>query len=199
MTAQAILKAIEASGEAALAQLRAEAEERVRDILTEAETAALTRKESARRATLLPLAGERARLLHQANAEALRLVGLARQQLVEAVLTETRSHLARLRTASGYACLLRNLVVEAMTALGAEEVAAHPPILEADARDAPLLHEILDQLHLEWSISSTLESWGGVIVLSSDGRISVTNTLEARLERALPLLRRDLGALLDDV
>jgi vacuolar-type H+-ATPase subunit E/Vma4 len=199
MSGEAILEAIVSSGEAERARLRAETEARVQEILADAQTAALARTEVARREASAPLAGERARLLHHAKLEALRLIGEARQQLVESALAEARSRLAALRANPGYARLLRRLVEEAVAALGMDEIATHPPTIEADPRDADVLGEIRGELHHKPSITTGLNGWGGVVVRSADGRITVTNTLEARLERALPFLRRDLVTLFEDV
>jgi len=117
-----------------------------------------------------------------------------------------------LRAEPGYPLILRRLVEEAIHALGplpAGRSASSPPsapqhlsdggeedlpALEVDPRDEVLLHHILDDLGLDLSIMPTLRCWGGVVARSGDGRVVVTNTLEARLERATPFLCRDLAA-----
>jgi vacuolar-type H+-ATPase subunit E/Vma4 len=43
-----------------------------------------------------------------------------------------------------------------------------------------------------------LNTWGGLIAASADGRVVVINTLEARLEQALPFLRRHLAAYFEE-
>jgi vacuolar-type H+-ATPase subunit E/Vma4 len=42
-----------------------------------------------------------------------------------------------------------------------------------------------------------MDCWGGVVAKSEDGCIVIINTLEARLERATPYLRRYLAALFE--
>lgn len=212
MSLEAILAAIEASGEAEVAHLRAEAESRARQILDEAERKAATRREEARRAALRPAAGERARRLHQAKLEALRTVGEVRNRLVETALVETRQRLAGLCADPVYPLVLRQLIDEAIRALGPHPLIPSPvrnradrrgggeeglPVLEADPRDEALLHRILDELGLDLPIALSLTCWGGVVARSGDGRVVVTNTLEARLERATPFLRQDLAAFLE--
>jgi len=66
-----------------------------------------------------------------------------------------------------------------------------------NARDDALIRQLLDEMDLDLPIKPSLDSWGGLVVRSSDGRIAATNTLEARLARATPFLRRDLGAFLE--
>ncbi len=196
MSLEAILVEIEASGEAEVVSLRTEAEARARQILAQAEREAAARREAARRTALLPVPGERARLLHHAKLEALRAIGEVRDRLVETALTETRQRLAGLRADPHYPVSLRRLTEEAIRVLGDEALGtgASPSWLEADPRDEALLRCILRDLGLEVAVRPSLDGWGGLVARSGDGRIVATNTLEARLERATPFLRRDLAA-----
>lgn len=78
--------------------------------------------------------------------------------------------------------------------LGQEELAgnhqspAEPPRLEVDVRDETLAEDIVQTLPVKMEIVPELETWGGVVVRSGDGRIAVTNTLESRLEQLKPHL-----------
>jgi vacuolar-type H+-ATPase subunit E/Vma4 len=47
-------------------------------------------------------------------------------------------------------------------------------------------------------VSYELECNGGLIAGSIDGQIVVINTVETRLERAIPSLRRNLAALFEE-
>lgn len=197
MSLEAILAAIEASGEAEITQMRTQAESRAQQVLAEAERKAATIREDARQAALVPIAGERAQRLHRAKLEALQTTGEVRDGFVNATLSEARQHLANFRTDSRYPIVLRRLIEEALSALGTEEAGGDRPVLEVDLRDERPLGRILDSLGLDLSILPSLGCWGGVVARSGDGRIVVTDTLEARLERAGPLLRRELAALFE--
>lgn len=198
MSLEAILESIGAAGQADVARLRAETESRVRQTMDGAERAALGRQGEARRAALLPAAGESARLEHQAKLEALRMVGDVRERLVETALAETRRRLARVRADPDYPAILRRLTEEAIGVLGDGERGGEyggRVLLECDPRDESLLRRVLDDLGLpKVPVTPSLDCWGGLAARSRDGRIVATNTLEARLELALPLLRRDLAA-----
>jgi len=196
MSLEAILAAIEASGEAEVARLRAETGTRARQILAEAERTATSRRDEARQAVLLAVPGERARQLHHARLEALRTIGEVRNHLVETALAEARLQLANLRADSDYPLILRRLTEEAIRVLGDEAVGtgSAPSWLEADPRDEALLRRILHDLGIDLVIKTSLDCWGGLVARSGDGRIVAVNTLEARLERATPFLRRDLAA-----
>ncbi|MBI3763581.1 MAG: hypothetical protein HY260_17185 [Chloroflexi bacterium] len=198
MSLEAILAVIEAGGDADAARIRAETEARVRQIQTEAERSASARHEQARRAALLPAAGERARRLHRARLESLRTVGEVCDRLVDAALAGTRASLAGIRASPDYPIILRRLTEEALTVLGDEAQPGAPPRLEADPRDTALLRQVLDGIGLDAPITPCLNGWGGVVARSGDGRIVAINTLEARLERAAPFLRRQLAALFEN-
>jgi len=66
--------------------------------------------------------------------------------------------------------------------------------IQADPQDRDLIEATIAKTGLDLKVDYVLDSWGGVIVQSHDQRVVVVNTLEARLERALPYLRRYLSA-----
>jgi V/A-type H+-transporting ATPase subunit E len=197
MSLEAILTSIEDSGQAEIDRVRADAELRAQQILVGAKRKASTVREEARRAAAWPAAGERARRLHQAKLEALRIVGAARDRLVEATLTETRQRLAGLRANPDYELILRRLIQQAVDALGERELRCDRPVLEIDGRDEAHVRHILAELGLDLSVVSSLDCWGGVVATSGDGRVVVNNTLESRLERAGPFLRQDVVAFIE--
>lgn len=193
MSLEAILSAIETSGDAEVARLRAETEARVRQILAEAQETAAGRREAARREALRPAAAECARRLYRAKLEALRTVGQVRDGLVQTVLAEAHTQLAGLRAAPAYPLILRRLTEEAWQALGGDRAEASLCRLDIDPRDKALVQRILSDLRLALEIRPSLNCWGGLVAHSSDGRIVASNTLDARLERATPYLRRTLA------
>jgi vacuolar-type H+-ATPase subunit E/Vma4 len=131
-------------------------------------------------------------LLAQTEAEIQRL----REEDRSAILS--RDQLARIRTDPIYPTVLRCLTIEALVALEGSLEAAGSARLDVDPRDKSLLESILFDLDLAPPVNYELVSWGGVIVRSQDGRIAVVNTLEARLERATPYLRRLMDALFQE-
>jgi vacuolar-type H+-ATPase subunit E/Vma4 len=116
---------------------------------------------------------------------------------IEEALALTGRRLAGLRAEPIYQQILPVLVLEAIEALGETERARGPVGLSADPRDAELLATIMRQPGLAAQLQYDLESWGGVIARSGDGRVTVYNTLEKRLEQAQPYLRQVLAAFLE--
>jgi vacuolar-type H+-ATPase subunit E/Vma4 len=70
--------------------------------------------------------------------------------------------------------------------------------LEADLRDQEAMEGLIAELESTLEVSYTLTCWGGLVARSKDGRVTVINTLEARLEKATPYLRRSLAALFEN-
>jgi vacuolar-type H+-ATPase subunit E/Vma4 len=207
----AILEVIRSAGQAEIDEIEQRAFAQAREILVNARLEAETIKEQARAVAEDPGFRERTRILHRARLEALQMVGNAREELVDSAIKQTRGRLDSLRMHSIYPRVLHKLLGEALdelqraqvedeclpagtTAAGSSVAAAS---LEADRRDRPLLERMLDEMGLEYPVQYNLQCWGGLVVKSAEGRISVINTLEARLERATPYLRLSLAALFE--
>lgn len=198
MSLEAILAAILADGDAQVGEIEVKASAQVNEALGSARLEAEEIEESAANAAVLPAAKERARILHRARLESMRIVGQARQGLIDATLEETRAVMAGLRGERQYADVLCRLLEEAVAELHTTLGDAGRVHLEVDRRDQELLEAMLRHMVLDVSVSYGLDSWGGLDARSEDGRVAVTNHLEARLERALPYLHRYLAAWFED-
>lgn len=187
MSSQALLDAVETAGREAFAQLEQETGQQVEAVLAGTRQTAESRREAARQEVLRPLAAERARRLHEAQMEALKITAAARDEIVEKQLAQVEARLQTLRDAPHYPAVFRQLVVEAVQQLGDGETAASS-CLAIDARDEPLAQDVLRTLASQMTLVPELTTWGGVVARSEDGRIIVTNTLEARLEQLKPRL-----------
>ena len=199
MSLSAILDAIRVAGETQIHQIESDCNLQIQEIMQQATLRVDTNKEQARAAALAPSFGERAKIIHQARQRALQTIGNVRELIVDAALDQTKGRLAGIRTDAAYPNVLRSLVEEAILEL---QQTLKEPLgysLQADHRDQELLESILSDMKIKTRVSYTLESWGGLIAKSLDNRVIVINTLEARLERASPFLRRYLAAFFEDV
>jgi vacuolar-type H+-ATPase subunit E/Vma4 len=196
MTLQSILEKIHASGDAQVLEIEKRIESQVNAILAQGRTEAHQIEEDACSEVSGPAVAERARILHRARLESLRIVGDVRENLVENLIIRTREKLATLRSDPSYPVVLRKLLKEALAelALGG----AGKPQLVADLRDKDLLGTILDELKLDLPVTYELNCWGGLKATSEDGRVVVINTFESRLEHASAFLHRYLAALFEE-
>lgn len=193
MSLQAILDNIRAVGDAQIREIEKEARIQSSGILAQARMEAAQAEEEASVNACAPAIAERARIIHRARLDALRIVGSIREDLVDGAITRTREHLAFFRSDPAYPKVLHTLTEEALAQLASSEGAGKSQLL-ADPRDKRLMENILEDLNPNISVSYELNCWGGLIAQSEDERVVVINTLESRLEQAAPFLRSHLAA-----
>lgn len=204
MGLHAILEAIRSAGEVSVGEIESHAYAQAHQILANGQLEAERMKEQACAAALEPASHERARLIHRARLEAMQIIGGARKELVDAALEQVRGRLAGLRSHACYPQVMRQLLLEALKELDGSEQGdsvSRPfgaTCLEADPDDRALLEGLLQALELDLQVSYPLQCWGGLVAKSENGRIVVINTLEARLERAVPYLRPYLAAFFEE-
>ena len=198
MSLKAILDAIYASAQAQIDAVEKQADTKVREILANARLAAQEIREESCASVAAPAAQERARILHRARQEALRIIGTERGALIDASLDQIRGQLSNIRSDAVYPSVLENLTREVIAELNESAEDVGKALIEADPRDETLLKAILPDLGIDPAIHYDLDSWGGLIAKSEDGRVIVINTLEARLQHAIPYLRNFLSAFFEE-
>lgn len=197
MSLQVILERIQATGDAQVQEIERESHRRASEILAQAYSEAEQIEADARAESSAPANAERARILHRARLDALHILGAVREELVDTAIARMRERLASFRSDPAYSEVLKSLTEEALAGLAASEGTDHPRV-QADPRDEHLLQNILADLKLNIPIQYELNTWGGLIASSADGRVVVTNTLERRLEQGMPFLRRHLAAYFEE-
>jgi V/A-type H+-transporting ATPase subunit E len=197
MSLQAILARIQAAGQEKVQEIEQQAYIQANAILAEARMEASEIEEEACAAAASPAMRERSRIIHRARQESLHMIGDVREGLVDAALHQIRGRLSGIRRDAAYPQVLARFVEEALAELQGSLEETGKVRLEADQRDKTLLESILIRLGLDLEVDNELDCWGGVIAKSEDGRVVVINTLESRLEYAIPYLRRSLSALFE--
>jgi vacuolar-type H+-ATPase subunit E/Vma4 len=197
MSLGAILEAIRVSGELRIQEIEARASNQADEVLADARREAHRTREAASAKEVAPAYKERARIIHRARLEGLRICGDTREALIDAALERARERLAGLREDPIYPEVFHRLAQEALSELGESAEEVRVTRLEVDRRDRDLLHRALPHLAPDDLVNFELSCWGGLIARSEDGRLVAINTLESRLERATPYLRRSLAALFE--
>lgn len=192
MSLPAILEQIRARGESQMREIDERANKSAESILAQARLDAERIESAAREEAASPGATERAQILHKARMDSLQTVGGARAEWMDKVLTHTKTVLSDIRSDSRYPSVLCALIREALTELASEDKTGVQ--IAADPRDKLLLEKITVELGVSIVVDYSLTCWGGVTANSTDGRLTVINTLEARFERITPFLRGHLAA-----
>ena len=194
---EAVLTAIRASGEDPVREIETAAQAEVQNATAQNQAENQRLRQEAKGAAEALGAAERARTLSQARLEAQRVIHDVRDELIDAALDEALKSLTRMRKDPLYEDLLRQLTEETLIQITGSMQDGEVPQFEVDPRDRALFKRILSNLKLKLNVNYDLNCFGGMSARSEDGRVVVINTLDARLARATPYLRRILGALFD--
>lgn len=107
---------------------------------------------------------------------------------VEKVFTKAIEKLNDLVRNEDYTKLMTQLLDESVKGLGTSNV-----IIECNLKDKSVVQSILSKFSGATLSSNTINCLGGVIVKSKDGSMSLDNTIDARIERLKPLIRKDIA------
>lgn len=190
MALEDILQAMEREARAEIEKIAARAEAEASAIVAQAEEEARAIRERYYLSAAARLQSDRWRPIHKARFAATREVAEAREALIEEAFAAAGEELSRLRQSPAYPECLRRLVWEIVNELGSRLR------MLVDARDEALVRRIAAEMGLEAEIATGLNTTGGLEASTPDGRISVVNTLESRLELGRSHLRRRVAALL---
>lgn len=199
MSLEIILSRIRADGEQQARQIIHQAEEDACLVLEQARQEAGQIYQAAYREALLPSEGECARRINEASFEASCLLGQARERFIEAALYALRERLNHIRETDGYAQVLGRGLREVLPPENGRRSLRERVSLEADPRDRALLEHLLAESGLDLEVRYTLTCMGGINACSEGLGERVVNTLDSRLERALPYLRRELAHRFEEV
>lgn len=208
MALENILQALETEAEHQVKEINHATRVRIENIRSKALAEAETVRQHHQAAVKIPLQAEQARILNRARLEALRLVMNSREEGLKAALVAAASRLADLPGTSVYPELLKKLVREAVDALGPDVSLC----FHVHSRDVELMQRIIQELGLQVALTGSLEQEGepafavpgapygpigGLVACTNpDERISLNNTLAARLQRAVTFHRSEIAEIL---
>jgi vacuolar-type H+-ATPase subunit E/Vma4 len=183
MALREILAAIDEEARAEISSIERDTQERSQAILAEAEERAKAERERLTSSRDAAARRTASRLVNRARLEADRALRSAQEDLYQTVLERAGARLSELRTTEAYPKVFTELLLEAHHALPDART------LLIDPRDRAIAEDAATDLGLKLEIEPTLDTWGGVHLTTGDGRL-VENTLESRLYKADPALRR---------
>jgi V/A-type H+-transporting ATPase subunit E len=181
-----------------LSALKANAQERMKEIRDRAEAEALKIRrdaeegaqgirsaylEEARRAVQL----EKGKLISKVGAEKRMAFAKTKEDLFRQIFDQAALGMASARDHQGYRLLLKKILGEAMEELPEEEIRVH-----IDPRDEPLCRDILREMKQNCEVVTDLTTMGGLNATTADERLMIFNTLESRLARAKELMKSEI-------
>jgi vacuolar-type H+-ATPase subunit E/Vma4 len=191
MAYENLLKSVEESALERERELREKAQLQAAEIRTEAKRQAeeiqeRSIKEAERSATI-----ERNKQLYLTKGEIKEQALKSRETVFLAAFDRASGQLSRLREDKKYPAIFERLVKEATGAMGETPCQVH-----VDTRDLALCTKTLAALGIRCEILTDIECAGGLVASSPDGLVTISNTIESRLERIKEHQRLEIYAIL---
>jgi vacuolar-type H+-ATPase subunit E/Vma4 len=122
---------------------------------------------------------ERNRLSYLAKQEANASIIQVKQEIFNLAFSHAQTSLKNFRETPGYAEFMRRIIAEASFDLN------DPYILHVDPRDLTLVTTITKEQGITSPIKADIECSGGVVISDRQGSITISNTIESRLKKAM--------------
>jgi len=107
---------------------------------------------------------------------------------IDKVFTKALDQIANTARSSDYSDLMKTLLDESTKILSTTKV-----IVSTNSKDKDLIQSLLSKYPGAELSSQTINCLGGVIVKSKDGAMTFDNTLDARIQRLKPLIRKEIA------
>jgi len=110
------------------------------------------------------------------------------EESIHKVFTKAIGEIANTDRSGDYSNLIKSLLDESTKNLGTSEI-----IIFTNSKDKETVQSILSQYPGAELSSETIDCLGGVKVKSKHGAMTFDNTLDAKIERLKPLIRKDIA------
>jgi V/A-type H+-transporting ATPase subunit E len=115
---------------------------------------------------------------------------LALEEAIDKVFTKALDQIATADLSDDYSNLIKTLLDESTKILGTTEV-----IVSTNSKDKDLVQSMLSKYSGAELSSHVIDCLGGVIVKSKDGSMKFDNTIDARIQRLKPLIRKQISSI----
>ncbi|MGI0003738.1 MAG: V-type ATP synthase subunit E [Candidatus Nitrosotenuis sp.] len=88
-----------------------------------------------------------------------------------------------------YTKLISSILKESIDIIGTPEI-----IIQTNSKDKPVVESLLSKFKGATLSSDLIDCLGGIKIQSKDGTMTFDNTIDARLERLKPLIRKDVAS-----
>ena len=114
---------------------------------------------------------------------------LALESSVDRVFTTALDQISNSDRTGDYANLIKSLLDESTQVLGTSEVTVF-----TNSKDRDVVQSTLSSFPGSELSSETIDCLGGVKIQSKDGSMKFDNTIDARIERIKPLIRKEIAS-----
>lgn len=128
--------------------------------------------------------------LNSVRLEARKTLAAVKERAVHDVFDRVLEEFGNVRSRSDYPQIFRSLVAEALEGVDGEFELLVDPV------DEQLAHEVLREHGLSAQVKTEINTAGGVVVVTENGRVMRRNTLEARLDKLRGLAQAEVAEIL---
>ena len=114
---------------------------------------------------------------------------LALEDAVDRVFTQALEQISNSDRNGDYANLIKSLLDESTKVLGTSEV-----IVFTNSKDRDVVQSTLGNFAGSELSSETIDCIGGVKIQSKDGAMKFDNTIDAKIDRLKPLIRKEIAS-----
>ena len=111
------------------------------------------------------------------------------EEAVDKVFSTALDRIAKTDRSGDYSNLIKTLLNEATQILGTSEI-----VVLTSANDREVVQSELSNLPGSELSKDTIDCLGGIVAKSKDGAMTFDNTIDARIERLKPLIRKEIAA-----
>ena len=108
---------------------------------------------------------------------------------VDKVFTKALDQIANVDRSGDYSNLIKTMLDESTKILGTTEVTVF-----TNAKDKDVVQSALSKFSGAELSPDTIDCLGGIIIKSKDGTMTFDNTIDARIERLKPLIRKEIAS-----
>ncbi len=183
-----MLKALEDDGKQQQSDIMETARIQARDIIKAAESQAGDIKSAHVDKMNKVIKEETTKLLAEAKTSVDREVNRTKDDVIEDLFDKAHERLRAVRSSKDYPGIFRELADEALSQ------ADGALIIHVDPRDQKIAEDVLSKSKADYKLETDLTSQGGVEITAEKGRITISNTLESRADRARRFLKSEVAA-----
>jgi len=186
MAIEDILETLDGEGTEERKQVALVAKEEAKRIIDVANEDAERIKQKELERMSLSVKGETARILNQAMLFKKEKLTEAKEKIISEVFESNKVQLNNLRKSASYEKVFENLAHEALSRTSGDIV------ILIDKRDEAVARKVLDKLCKNYELRTDLDCLGGLIVKTSNEKVTYLNTIDARLEKAAQVLKSEI-------
>lgn len=110
------------------------------------------------------------------------------EESIDKVFTKALDEIANADRSGDYSKLIKSLFDESTKILGTTEI-----IVFTNSKDKDIVQSLISQYPGAELSSETIDCLGGVKIKSKDGTMAFDNTIDAKVERLKPLIRKEIS------